>query len=136
MQTRPFTFDEAELRMRRLLAEEGCAQPDEVRKGPGEHEITFAWEDHDRPITMDLAECPERVDRIEQRIEGRPATVAEVTAQMCKLVSDGGMRKPDDIRPGPDPHEVSFIWAEEKLLVVVDRREGVEELPPLDRREA
>lgn len=54
METRPFTFDEAELRLRRLLAEEGYGQPDEVRKGPAEHEITFAWDGHDRPIRMDL----------------------------------------------------------------------------------
>ncbi len=45
---------------------------------------------------------------------------------MCKLVSDGGMRSPDVIREGPEHYEVSFIWAREKLLVIVDRREEVE----------
>ena len=135
MEKRPFTFDEAEYRLRRLLAEAGYAQPDEVRKGPGEHEITLAWEGHDHPITMDLSAYPERVDRIEQPIEGRPATVAEVTARMCKLVSDGGMRKPDVIREGPDAYEVSFIWAEEKAIVIVDRREEVE-MPDLELERA
>lgn len=130
MEKRPFTFDEAEYRIRRLLAEEGYAQPDEVRKGPGEQEITFAWNGHDHPITMDLSECPEPIDRIEQPIAGRPATVAEVTAQMCKLIGDEGMRMPDEIRPGPEPWEVGFIWAEEKLVVIVDGREEVAfELP-------
>lgn len=55
---------------------------------------------------------------------GRPATVAEVTARMSKIIADGGMRKPDVIRPGPEPYEVSFIWSEEKLITIVDRREG------------
>lgn len=86
-----------------------------------------------RPFTFDEAvENPERVDRIEQPIEGRPATVAEVTARMSKLVSDGGMRRPDVIREGPEPYEVSFIWAEEKAIVIVDRREEVE-IPELER---
>jgi hypothetical protein len=125
MEKRPFTFDEAEYRLRRVLAEEGYAQPGEVRQGPGRSEITLAWEGHERPITMDLAACPERLDRIEQPIEGRPATVAEVTAKMSKIISDAGLRKPDAIQPGPERYEVSFIWVEEKLLVIVDRREEV-----------
>lgn len=125
MEKRPFTFDEAEFRLRRVLAEEGYAQPDEVRRGATDHEITFAWEGHDRPITMNLAECPESVEQIERLTNGAAPTVADVTARMCKLIADGGMRKPDVIREGPEPFEVSFIWVEEKLLVIVDRREEV-----------
>ncbi len=124
MEKRPFTFDEAEYRLRRVLAEEGYAQPDEVRRGPGPSEITLAWEGHD-PITMDMAKYPERIDRIEQSIEGRSATVAEVTAKMSTIIADAGLRKPDAIQPGPEPHEVSFIWVEEKVMVIVDRREAV-----------
>ncbi len=124
MEKRPFTFDEAEYRLRRVLAEEGYAQPDEVRQGPGPSEITLTWEGHD-PITMDMAKYPERIDRIEQPIEGRPATVAEVTAKMSTIIADAGLRKPDAIQPGPGPYEVSFIWVEEKVLVIVDRREEV-----------
>ena len=125
MEKRPFTHEEAEYRLRRVLAEEGYAQPDEVRRGPGPSEITLAWEGHDRPITMDRAACPERIDRIEQPIEGRPATVAEVTARMSMIIADAGLRKPDAIKPGPESFEVSFIWNEEKLLVIVDRRDEV-----------
>lgn len=130
VQMRPFTFDEAEFRLRRVLAEEGYAQPDEVSRGPDEDEITFTWEGHDPPITMNLADHPERVDRIEEDSNGRPASVAEVTARMSKIIADGGIRKPDAIREGPEPHEVSFIWAQEKALVIIDRREDLEEMEP------
>ncbi len=82
---------------------------------------------------MVLSKHPERIDRIEQPIEGRPATVAEVTAQMCKLVSDAGIRKPDVIRPGPERYEVSFIWKKEKLWTIVDRRDDTVELPAFGR---
>lgn len=64
-----------------------------------------------RPVTHD-----EPVDR-------GSASVAEVTARMSKIVADGGMREPDVIREGPGPYEVSFIWEEEKSIVIVDRRE-------------
>ena len=118
---RPFTFDEAELRMRRVLAEAGYAQPDEVTAGPGESEITFAWEGHDRPITMDASAYPERADVIEAFEDDQ--SVAAVTARMSKLIYDNGIPKPDLIREGPEPDEVSFIWTESKLIVIVDRSE-------------
>lgn len=123
MEKRPFTFEEAELRLRRVLAEENIAQPDEVRNGPGPSEITFAWDGHE-PITMDIAAYPERVDRIEQARQS-PATVADVTARMSMIIAGAGLRKPDAIQPGPEPFEVSFVWVPEKLLVIVDRREEV-----------
>ena len=127
MEKRPFTFDEAELRLRRLLAEQGYAQPDEVRRGPG-HELTMEWEGHDKPFTVDLSEYPEPIDRIEEPDDGRPASVAEITARMSKIIADGGMRKPDVIREGPEPYEVSFIWAEEKAIAIVDRRSDADAL--------
>ena len=122
MKSRPFTFDEADLRLRRVLAEAGYAQPDSVTRGPGDRDITFAWNDHDRPITMDLGAYREPLDLISSFDEDH--SVAATTARMCKLIHDGGVAKPDLIREGPDPGEVSFIWAEPKLIVIVDRREG------------
>lgn len=123
MEKRPFTFEEAEFRLRRVLAEENIAQPDEVQSGPGPSDITLVWEGHE-PITMDLAAHPERVDRIEQAEES-PATVADVTARMSMVIADAGLRKPDSIQAGPGTLEVSFIWVTEKLLVIVDRRDEV-----------
>jgi len=64
------------------------------------------------------------VKKREEPEDGRAATVAEVTARMSKIIADGGMRKPDVIRTGPEPYEVSFIWSEEGLITIVDRREG------------
>jgi len=123
MEKRPFTFEEAEFRLRRVLAEENIAQPDEVQSGPGPSDITLVWEGHE-PITMDLAAHPERVDRIEQAEES-PATVADVTARMSMVIADAGLRKPDSIQAGPEALEVSLIWVKEKLLVIVDRRDEV-----------
>lgn len=40
------------------------------------------------------------------------------------------MRKPDVIREGPEPYEVSFIWEEEKSIVIVDRRKEVQARGP------
>lgn len=64
-----------------------------------------------------------RGDRIEEHGGDRSASVADVTARMSKIVADGGMRRPDVIREGPEPYEVSFVWTEE-AIVIVDRREG------------
>lgn len=126
VESRPFTFDEADLRLRRVLAEAGYAQPDSVTAGPGESEITFAWDGHDRPITMDRALYPEPVESIRPFGVDAPASVPELTATVCKLVHDGGMPKPDLIREGPEPYELSFIWAETKVIVIVDRREELD----------
>ena len=105
------------------LAEAGYPQPDSVTAGPGASEITFAWDGHDRPITMDPAAHPEPVDRIRPFGIDEPASVAELTATVCKLVHDGGGPKPDLIKEGPEPYELSFIWTERKVIVIVDRRE-------------
>lgn len=123
MKKRPFTHEEAEHRLRRVLAEEGYEQPDRVRQGPGPTEISLEW-DGIEPVTMDRAAHPELIDRIEQ-VNEVPASVADVTARMSMIIADAGLRKPDVMRPGPGPWEVSFIWAEEKLLVIVDRRDEV-----------
>ena len=56
------------------------------------------------------------------------ASVAEITAQMSGIFSLGEVRTPDLIREGPEPNEVSFIWEEEKLIVIIDRRKGVDEV--------
>jgi hypothetical protein len=44
---------------------------------------------------------------------------------MSTIIAGAGLRKPDAIQSGPEPYEVSFVWVEEKLLVIVDRREEV-----------
>lgn len=54
------------------------------------------------------------------------ASLVEVTAQMSEIIADGGMRQPDLIRRGPESYELSFIWEDERLITVIDLREGVE----------
>ena len=54
--------------------------------------------------------------------EAEPApSVAETEAQMRALLASGDIPQPDEVREGPEADEVSFVWYEQKLLVIVDR---------------
>jgi hypothetical protein len=59
---------------------------------------------------MDRADCADP--------DGDP-TVERIEEAFCTLLRDAELAQPDEIRPDPEAGQVSFVWHEQKLVVVV-----------------
>lgn len=53
-------------------------------------------------------------------METKRASVEEIEREFRKLLDDDGLLQPDEVEPDCETGEVTFIWHEPRLVVVVE----------------
>lgn len=53
---------------------------------------------------------------------GHPSAT-ETEVGMRALLTRSDLPQPDEVRPGPGPDEISFIWHEPKQIVIIELTE-------------
>jgi hypothetical protein len=52
--------------------------------------------------------------------ESERPTVEQIEKEFLALLDHGGLARPDEVRPDRETGEVTFVWREQRLAVVVE----------------